>query len=260
MGETFIEVGNPVLLSTINFFTNVDVTFSESSEAYVPLSSPPLKRLVENHLNTIGKHFTFHIAPSGNDYLTLTSALYIADSESLEDYVPYFLSRLNGRPLMTIVRSLSALSGGFVVCRKGEGMVSLSGNPDASILLHTKVRKKSSSGALRRFYDAFPDLSQPIWHTMGHIVIEGSKAIRESNARKLGCLMTLESSIGCAIGLLKPKDLARLSKIRIAYGAKIVSFGDIRGDLILSPRETSTWGEYQRFYFTTTGVNEVYEG
>ncbi|MEM4644064.1 MAG: hypothetical protein QW748_01645 [Candidatus Methanomethylicaceae archaeon] len=260
LGEPFIEVGNPVLFSTINFFTNVNVIFSESLEAHVPLSSPSLKRLMENHLNSLGKNFTFHVTPSGHDYLTLTSALYIANSEYLEDYAPSFLSRLSGRALMTMIRSLAALSGGFVVCRKGEGLVSLNGNPDASVLLSTKSRKRSSSGAIKRFYEAFPDLSQPLWHTMGHIVIEGSRAIRENDAKKLGSLMTLESSIGCAIGLIKPRDLARLSRIKVAYGAKIVSFEDIRGDLILSPSGTSPWGEYQRFHFTTTGVSEVDEG
>ncbi|NHV60055.1 MAG: hypothetical protein HA492_01410 [Candidatus Verstraetearchaeota archaeon] len=259
LGESFIDFGNPVLFSTINFFTEVDVNFNKSSVAHVPLSSPSLKRLVENHLNSIGKPFAFQVSPPGHDYLTLTSALYIAASESLEDHAPAFLSRLSGRSLMTMVRSLSALSGGFVVCRKGEGLVSLSGNPDASVLLRTKARRRFLRGAIGRFNEAFPDLSQPLWHTMGHIVIEGGRAIKENNPRKLGYLMILESSIGCAIGLIKPKDLARLSRIKVAYGAKIVSFGDLTGDLILSQRETSPWGEYQKFYFTTTGVNEVHE-
>lgn len=259
LGESFIDVGNPVLFSNINFFTKVDVTISKLSAAHVPLSSSSLKRLVENHLNSIGNTFAFQVTPPGNDYLTLTSALYITDSESLEDSAPALLSRLSGRPLMTMVRSLSALSGGFVVCRKGEGLVSLNGNPDASVLLRTKARRKSLSGTIGRFHETFPDLSQPLWHTMGHIVIEGGKAIKENNAKKLGYLMILESSIGCAIGLIKPKDLARLSQIKTAYGAKIFSFGDLMGDLILSPRETSPWGEYQKFYFTTTGVTEVHE-
>lgn len=260
LGESLIEVGNPVLISSINFFTEVDVNFRESSEVHVPLTLPSLKRLIEDYLISINRHLVFHVNPPDQDYLTLASVLYVIGPESLEDYTPNFLNKLSGRPLMVMIRALAALSGGFVVCRKGEGLVSLNGSPEASVLLNTKKHTKSSSGALKRFYETFPDLSQPLWHTLGHIVIEGSKAIRENDAKKLGSLMTIESSISCAIGLIKPKDLARLSRIKSAYGAKIVSFGDFRGDLILSPSETSPWGNYQKFTFTTEGVSEVDQG
>lgn len=260
LGEAFIDIGNPALVSTINFFTEIGITFDEYPKAHTPLSSLSLKRIVEDHLNARGERKIFHVNPPHQDFLTLTSILYLIGSDSLQDYAPLFISKLSGKPLMTMVRALTAISGGFVVCRKGEGLVSLNGNPEASVLLSIKPHGKSMSGVIRNFHETFPDLSQPLWHTIGHIVVEGSKAIRENDPKKLGYLMTLESSIGCAIGLLKPRDLVRLSRVKDAYGSKMITLEDAKGELILSPKETSTWGNYQRFSFTSTGVSEVEYG
>jgi len=257
LGESYLDLGNPVLISTINFFTEVNVQLDQSAEAHVPLSSPSLKRVVEDHLNSIGKHITFQVSPSGNDYLTLTSVLYIAASESLDDYAPFLVGRLNGSSLMTMVRSLSAISGGFVLCRKGEGLISLGGNLDASVMLVVKKSRRLLRSAAKRFHDTFPELSQPLWHTLGHIVIEGGKATKENNAKKVGHLMIIESAISCAIGLIKPKDLARLSRVKASYGAKMVYLGEMSGDLILSSMEALPLGHSQKFHFTTKGVDEI---
>ncbi len=260
LGEAFIDIGNPALISTINFFTKIEITFDEHSKAHTPLSSLPLKRIVEDHLNTRGEQKIFHVTPPYRDFLTLASILYLIGPDSLQESAPLFISKLSGKPLMTMVRALTAISGGFVVCRKGEGLVSLNGDPEASVLLSIKPHGKSTSGTIRNFNETFPDFSQRLWHTIGHIVVEGSKAIRENDPKKLGYLMTLESSISCAIGLLKPRDLVRLFRVKGVYGSKMITLEDAKGELILSPKETSTWGNYQTFSFTSTGVSEVEYG
>lgn len=257
LGEAFIDIGNPVLIGTINFFTEVEVKSSEAYRASTPFSSPQLKRVFEDFLNSRGEYTSFHLSPSGSDFLSLASLLYLLGLDSIEEYVPFFINKLSGPALMTMVRSLVALSGGFVVCRKGEGLVSINGNPDASVILKIRYQSKSVNNLLKKFFETYPDISRPLWHMLGHIVIEGSKAIRENDPKKLGSLMTLELYLTCAIDITKPRTLTRLLRIKNAYGAKVITAGDLRGELILAPRETPAWGNYQRFCFTNAGVCEI---
>ncbi|MGQ9759124.1 MAG: hypothetical protein ACUVQ5_00910 [Candidatus Methanomethylicaceae archaeon] len=257
LGEAFIDIGNPVLISTINFFTEVEIKWTEASKASTPISSPRLKRIFEDFLNSRGEHKSYHITPQDPDYLLLTSLLYLVGVDSVEVHAPRLINKLNGPALMTMVRALAALSGGFVVCRKGEGLLSLNGCPEASVILNIKYQNKSVTNLLKKFSATYPDLSHPLWHTVGHLVIEGSKAIRENDPKRLGSLMTIESSISCAIGIISPRDLTRLFRIKNIYGAKAINSGDLKGDLILSPKETSRWGDYQKFCFTYNGVSEI---
>lgn len=257
LGEAFVDTNNPVLFSTISFSTEVEVSFVNSNKIKIPIMDKSIRRVLEDFL--LKKNFCFevYVNPSNNDFASLTSVLYLMSEKLSEHEVLELMSKLNGAPLIKLMRALTALSGGFVMFRKNEGAISINGELDSAILINVKDGSKSQSRTIKRFAEEFPELYQPMLHTIGHIAIEGGKAVREGDCKKLGRLMSIESGISLAMGLIRPKDLTSISKVKNIYGGKVLSSGDVIGRIILAPKDFSQYDKYQRYCFVDHGVREV---
>ncbi|MCC6013007.1 MAG: hypothetical protein LM593_01395 [Candidatus Verstraetearchaeota archaeon] len=252
LGEAFADINNPVVFSTINFFTDVSVSFKNSSEIQVPISNLLIKKIITNYLKKKGIFLEININPV-NDFFALTSLFYIIGIEEIENDITFFINKLKNSALIIFFRALTSLSGGFTICRKNEGIISIDGKINASLLINIKNKKKSSYRLIRKFENNFPELYNPLVHTIGHIAIEGGKAIRDGMTERLGNLMNIESMILCIFNLIKPKSLPI---VKNSYGVKMIVAGDITGSIILVPRNF-LYKNYQSFDFTDIGVREI---
>jgi len=262
LGEAFTSVGNPLIISTLDFSIQVRVSKEESKDLDVPLHSPSLKRVIEGYLKSRGISGKFSIASSieekaERDFLGTASLLFLSGIEGAESAVPALLSRVEGKSFITLARALTSISGGFVVCRRGEGLISLEGGVDASVHLRIRHKGRAVQRVLNSFSGSFPDLASPLWHLLGHLVLEGGKAIRESDAPTLGSLISLEGSLAHSVGLTNLRDLNMVARLRPSYGGKTICSEAFMGELILAPKETLPLTSYNRFRFTSSGVREV---
>lgn len=252
LGESFADINNPVVLSTIDFFTDVDVFFKKSSEIQLPLSDPLIKRLIINYLKKKEIFLEINVNPT-NDFFVLTSLFYLIGMEEIENDISFFINKLKSSALITLFRVLTSLSGGFTICRKNEGIISIDGDINASLLISLKNKKRSSLRLIKKFENNFPELYNPLIHTIGHIAIEGGKAIRDGMTKRLGDLMNIESMLLCIFNFIKPKSLPL---IKNSYGTKIIASGDITGSIILVPKRL-LYKNYQSFDFIDIGVKEI---
>jgi hypothetical protein len=261
-GEAFISLNNPVAFATLDFCTQVRVKNERTNHLELALKSPALTRVLINLLRKEGLSGKFSITSQvldqrELDFLATAALLYIADPDRIEPEVPAIMSRLQDRDFITFARALTSLSGGFVVCRKGEGLVSLEGKMDAFAHVRLSGKRRRVKEALARFSRAFPELVGPFWHITGHLVLDGGSAIREGNAEKMGKLMTLESDLLYSLGLVDLNDLRRLSQLNPNYGGKIICSEAMSGVVILTPKEALSPPHYNRFKFSADGVKEI---
>ncbi|MCS7097618.1 MAG: hypothetical protein NZ922_01380 [Candidatus Methanomethyliaceae archaeon] len=256
LGEAFIDTNNPTLFSTISFIREVEISLNSFHRASLPIFDKFIKKVMEKYLTEKGFCFEVNVIPSNDDFLSLTSILYSA-YEFFKDDIIDLMDKLHGASLITLMRALTSLSGGFVIFRKSEGAISIDGSLDSAILINIKNRRKFSNKILKRLANDFPELYQPILHTIGHLTIEGGKAIRRGDFEKLGRLLSIESGLSLTLGLIKPKELLKISKIKNIYGAKVISAGDIVGHIILTPKDFSQYGAFQKYYFIDHGVTEI---
>ncbi len=262
LGEAFISVGNPLMISTLDFFVQVRVSKEESKDLGVPLHSSSLKRTIESYLRSKGTSGKFSFASNieektERDFLGAASILFISGLESGESLVPALLKRVEGKAFLTLARALTSISGGFVVCRKGEGLISLEGRIEASVHLRIRHKGRAVQSVLNSFSSSYPELANPLWHLLGHLVLEGGKAIRENDAPTLGSLTSLEGALAYSVGLTRLRDLNRVARLRPSYGGKPICSEAFVGELILAPKETLPLTSYNRFRFTSSGVREV---
>jgi hypothetical protein len=262
LGESFTSIGNPLILSALDFFVQVGVTKEESKDLDVPLNSPSLRHAIESYLKTRGVSGKFSIKSNieektERDFLGATSLLFLSGMEGAESAVPALLSRVEGKAFITLARALTSISGGFVVCRRGEGLISLEGGIDASVHLRIQHKGLAVQRVLNSFSASFPELASPLWHLLGHLVLEGGKAVRENDAPTLGKLISLEGMLAHSLGLTRLRDLNRVVRLRPAYGGKAICSEAFMGELILAPKETLPLTSYDRFRFTSSGVREV---
>lgn len=257
LGEAFIDTNNPALFSTISFLTEVEVSFNNSNKIKIPIIDKSIRKIMENYLSRKNLYFEVNINPPNNDFISLASILYLIGEKFFEHEIIELMGKLNGASLIKLMRALTTLSGGFVIFRKNEGAISINGKLDSVILINVKNKNKSQNRILKKFANEFPELYQPMLHTIGHITIEGSRAVREGDSKKLGRLMTIESGISFAMGLVKPGDLMNISKIKDIYGGKVILAGDVLGQIILTSKNSLQYNKYQRYYFVNYGVREI---
>jgi hypothetical protein len=262
LGEAFTSVGNPILISTLDYLIHVKVSKEESKDLNVSLHSSSLKYAIESFLRskgTSGKFsFTTNIEEkTESDFLGAASILFLSGFENEESLVPTLLKKVKGKAFLTLVRALTSISGGFVVCRKGEGLISLEGRIKASVHLKIRHQGRVVEHVLSLFSSSYPELASPLWHLLGHLVLEGGKAIRENNALALGRLVSIEGGLAYSVGLTKLRDLNRITRVRPSYGGKPICSDVFVGELILTPEETLPLTSYNRFRFTSSGVKEI---
>jgi hypothetical protein len=262
LGEAFTSVGNPLMISTLDFFIQVRVSKEESRDLGIPLHSSALRHTMEIYLRSkgIGGKFSFASnieEKTERDFLSVASLLFLSGLEGAESEVPALLSRVEGKSFITLARAFASISGGFVVCRRGEGLISLEGGVDASVHLRIWHKGRAVRKVLNSFSDSFPDLASPLWHLLGHLVLEGGKAVRENDASTLGSLISLEGVLAHSLGLTRLVELNRVARLRPSYGGKPICSEAFVGELILSPKETLPLTSYDRFQFTSSGVREV---
>ncbi|MEM0285851.1 MAG: hypothetical protein QXW34_01755, partial [Candidatus Methanomethyliaceae archaeon] len=218
LGEAFIDTNNPALFSTISFLIEAEISFYNSNKIVIPIIDKSIKKIMENYFSKKNLYFEFNINPPNNDFISLTSILYLI-GDKISEY-----------DIVELMRALTALSGGFVIFRKNEGIISINGKLDSTIFINLKNKNKSQNRIIKKFANEFPELYQPMLHTIGHITIEGGKAVRDGDSKKLGRLMLIESGISLTMGLVKPKDLMSVSKIKNIYGGKVILAGDVLGE------------------------------
>lgn len=151
----------------------------------------------------------------------------------MESVAPSLLKNADDRAFIDLMRAMTSLSGGFTAGRRGEGLASLDGGVGASICARLARKRRSVRSALARFSALYPELSEPFWHMIGHLVLQGIDAIKSSDAPQLGRLMSLEARLSLAAGLSNERELIRLSKVMQSLGCKPVSCDGISGELHL---------------------------
>lgn len=262
LGEAFISLNNPVAFATLDFCTQVRVKTEKADQLGLTLKSPALTRVLITILKKEGLSGKFSITSQGLDerefdFHATAALLHIVGPDRIEPEVPAIMSKLQDKDFITFARALTSISGGFVVCRKGEGLVSLEGKIDAFAHVRLSGKHSGIKEALARFSRASPELAGPFWHLMGHIVLDGGSAIREGNAEKMGKLMTLESDLLYSLGLADLNDLRNLSSLNPNYGGKIICSEAMSGVVVLTPKEAPSPPHYNRFKFSMDGVTEV---
>ncbi|MEM0101474.1 MAG: hypothetical protein QW522_04455 [Candidatus Methanomethyliaceae archaeon] len=257
LGEAFIDTNNPALFSTISFLIEAEISFYNSNKIVIPIIDKSIKKIMENYFSKKNLYFEFNINPPNNDFISLTSILYLIGDKISEYDIVELMSKLNGASLIKLMRALTALSGGFVIFRKNEGIISINGKLDSTIFINLKNKNKSQNRIIKKFANEFPELYQPMLHTIGHITIEGGKAVRDGDSKKLGRLMLIESGISLTMGLVKPKDLMSVSKIKNIYGGKVILAGDVLGEIILTSNSFLQYNKYQKYHFVKYGVREI---
>jgi hypothetical protein len=262
LGEAYASLNNPVLFSTLDFFTHVRLTSRPSAVPNVPISSPPLRRVLIRTLTRAGINENLYLVSQmldqkENDFLATASIIYAFGLNETPADLIQALSLADDRSFLTLSRAMNALSGGYTVLRRGEGAVSLDGYIDAAFHLRLRRQRARVRTLLRSFSNRYPELSQPMWHLIGHIVLEGGRMVREGDPVGLGRLMHLEAGVSHALGLLDFNDIKPARPLQSCYGAKPIRSEIMTGELILTPGETLPLPQFSRFNPTQEGVREV---
>jgi hypothetical protein len=262
LGEAYSSLNNPVLLAALDFFTHVRLTSKPSAAPKVPIASPSLRRALTRALIKAGISEDLSIVsqvldPKENDFLAAASVIYAYGLHESPGDLAAALSLVDDRSFLTVSRAMNALSGGYTVVRRGEGAVSLDGEIDAAFHLSLCRGGGNVKRALESFSNRYPELAQPTWHLIGHIVLEGGRMVRESDPEGLGRLMSLEAGISHALGLLDLSDLKPVPPLLKSYGSKPIRSETMTGELILAPGETLPLPPFSRFNPTQEGMREV---
>ncbi|MGF3498427.1 MAG: hypothetical protein ACQXXL_02245, partial [Candidatus Methanosuratincola sp.] len=129
--------------------------------------------------------------------------------------------------------------------------------PDAvdSICLRILQGRRLDESPVSRFSRAFPALSDPMWHLLAHLVLEGVNAIQRSDLSSLGRAFSLEASLLYATGQIALSDLQRISEIR-SLGSKIIVSPTLVADVAI-PAEDALPDDFQVVHFSYEGVKEI---
>jgi hypothetical protein len=264
LGDSFTNVKNPMIFSSIDLSYRITVVSTPlaGSELTLPIFHPQLRIMISRILKKKGLSGSFSLSPmpserNENDFIATASLLYLGGVDDTEQGLPALLDRADDKALIILSRALTSLSGGFVVCRRGEGLISLDGGLEAAVHLKVKGQGRGTSARLDLFSSKFPDLAQPLWHLLGHLVLEGGMAIANHDNKTMGRLLTMESSLAHSVGLVDLGELRRIECLEGSYGGKVICSSAMRGELILAPDEIPTLPSFQRFHFTQEGVHEL---
>jgi hypothetical protein len=265
LGEAYSSLNNPVLFATLDFFTHVRLIGKPADAPRVPVSSPPLRRALSLALEKVGAHEDLSLVSQfsdrkANDFLATASIISAYRLHESPAELIQALSLPDDRSFLTLSRAMSAVSGGFTVVRRGEGAISLDGGIDAAFHISLRKGRSRVKTSLEGFSRRYPELAQPTWHLVGHIVLEGGRMVREGNPEGLGKLMTMEAGISYALGLLEAKDLNPAYPQDECYASKPIRSEIMTGELILAPRETLPLSNFNRFNPTQEGIVEDAQG
>jgi hypothetical protein len=265
LGEAYTSLNNPVLLVALDLFTRVRLIGKPANAPRVPVSSPTLRRALTGVLKRIGAREDLSLVSQvsdqvENDFLATASIIFAyCLHESASELIPA-LSIPDDRSFLTLSRAMNAVSGGFTVARRGEGVVSLDGGIDATFHLSLRKARSRVKASLENFSRCYPELAQPTWHLVGHVVLEGGRMVREGDPKGLGGLMAMEAGISHALGLLEVADLKPAYPPDECYASKPLRSEIMTGELILAPRETLPLPYFNRFSPTQEGIVEDDQG
>lgn len=269
LGEAFTAVKNPVMLAALDLYLNVHIANDPLKALELPIINRSLRQALARLLEEKGLRGSFTILSSNlegfeGDFLKVAALLYLVGAEELEPDLPLLMDCLDSEAFIILARALTSLSGGFVVCRQGEGLVSIEGGIDSAVHLkmHSRQlgRRRKQGEQLNLFTESLPELAGSLWHLLGHLVLEGGRAVRQRDSLHLGRLLTLESSLAHAVGLVGLEELRSILRPAHSLGGKVICSGSLRGELILTPKETLPLPSYSRFMFAPEGVCESGQG
>jgi len=262
LGEAFISLNNPSIFTTLDFLAQVRIVSSHSNQLELPIKSPSLRRAVARILWKDGISGRFNITsqvkdPQELDFLATAALLYLATPEIISREIPSIFERMPDKDFITLARALTSLSGGFVICRKGDGPLSLNGHLDARAHIRLNSRGRNVKGSLTRFSSSFPELADPFWHLVGHLALNGGESVQEGDPARMGRLMTLESKLLHCLGLVDARMLRDLSKPSPNYGGKILCTEAMAGVVVLTSPAVPSPPQSNRFSFTQEGIMEI---
>ncbi len=267
LGESYVSVGCPVIAAATGLRARVSCAIGGNSAGTVDvrITSPQLRRASQRALKAAGVSgtvsFSFpDLPPWGGaeaDMLAATASLYLAGSEAMESLAPSLLKSADDRTFIDLIRAMTSLSGGFVAGRRGEGLVSIDGDVGASLCANLVRRRRSVRPIIGQFSALYPDLADPFWHMVGHLVLQGIDAIRAGDAPLLGRLMTLESHLSLAVGLSDERELVRLSRSMPSLGCKLVKSDGVFGGMHLTSGGTMPPPGHLLLKFSTEGVTPI---
>jgi hypothetical protein len=261
LGEAYASLNNPVLLTALDSFAHVRLTGKPADAPGVPISSAPLRRALTKALNDIGARDDVTLVsaasdPIESDFLTAASVIFAYGLHESPSVLISALSVPDDRSFLTLSRALSAVAGGFTVVRRGEGAISLEGGMDAALHLSLHKGQVSAKSCIERFSRSHPELAQPTWHLVGHIVLEGGRMLRQGDPEGLGRLMVMEAGISQALGMLKASELQPRSPRPGFFASKPLRSEIMTGELMLAPRETLPITGFNRLNPVQEGIVE----
>jgi len=242
LGESYVSVGCPIIAASTGLALRVSCAVNGAAgPADVRIASPRLRKACMRALRAAGisgtVSFSFPDLPPwavhDADMLATAASLYLAGPDAMESLAPSLLKGADDRAFIDLVRAMTSLSGGFVAGRRGEGVVSIEGDMGAALCAGLVRKRLSVRPTIGRFSAAHPDLAEPFWHILGHLVLQGVDAIRAGDAPLLGRLMTLESRLSLAVGLTEERELLHLSRSVPSLGCKPVRCDGLSGALHL---------------------------
>lgn len=259
LGEAFVEVGNPMITAALDFSWHVTVKESHSEMPSVPIKSPFLNKAVSRFLSSQGLGGCYsvsgpHVGGSDQDYVNAAALLYLTECDAIESDLQPLLKKAGSGDFITAARALTALSGGIVASRQGEGFLSIDSGTSGPICLRI-LPEPYHSEVLDKFSKEFPGLSDPMWHLLAHLVLVGIDAIQGGDIAALGRALSLEASFLHATGQITLADLQRISEIP-SYGSKVVVSPTLVADLAI-PLDRKLPDDLQVMRFTYDGVTEI---
>jgi len=260
LGESFVEAGTPLLTAALAFSWRVTVKKSPSQKLSIPISSSSLNKILSKFLASQGLegHYSIsgpHEGGPDQDFVNTAALLYLTECEKIEADLPRLLKKAGPWDFVTAARSLTSLSGGFVASRQGEGFLSIDSAPPGPICMRILPGRCINETPVSRFSREFPALSDPMWHLLAHLVLEGINSIQRGDLAALGRAFSLEASLQYATGQITLSDLQRVTAFR-SLGSKIIVSPTLVADLVI-PAEEDLSGEFQLVRFSQEGVKEI---
>lgn len=265
LGESFISAGSPVIVAATNLRMRVSCTIEGCGFADADIGSLQLRKAANRALKAAGisgkLSFSFPDlqiwGQSDADLLATASCLYLAGSDTMESVAPMLLKNADDRAFIDLMRAMTSLSGGFTAGRRGEGLVSIDGRMGAFICAKLARKRRSVRPALAQFSALYPEVSEPFWHMIGHLALQGIDAIKSNDAPMLGRIMSLEARLSLAAGLSNELELMRLSRAMQSLGCKPVSCDGVSGELYLIDGVIAPPSGRLMLTFESEGVNTI---
>ncbi|MEM4657535.1 MAG: hypothetical protein QXX77_03830 [Candidatus Methanosuratincola sp.] len=260
LGEAFVESGTPLLTAALAFSWRVTLKKSDSQKLSIPISSPYLNKTLSKFLSSQGLdgHYSIsgpHEGGPDQDFVNAAALLYLTECDEIEANLPQLLKKVGPWDFVTAARALTSLSGGLVASRQGEGFLSIESTANGPICLRILPGRQIDETPVSRFSREFPALTDPMWHLLAHLVLEGINAVQKGDLTALGRAFSLEASLLYATGQIALSDLQRISEIR-SLGSKIIISPTLVADLAI-PGEGGLHDDFQIVRFSYEGVREI---